>query len=100
MQAVMLDIAHHTDHFNPGHIPLAELDAFAERLLSRPEPPRHRFIDDDDRRRIIRITLGKGTSFDKRDAHRLKIVRIDNVDAGHDLFAWRWPMAFDRYHHR
>jgi hypothetical protein len=49
----------------------------ADRALSRPDSPRHRFVDDDHWRRRRRILIGEQTARDQPHADRLKIAWRD-----------------------
>ena len=60
---------------------LAEkLEAFANRILIRPEPLRHRLVDDNDGRRVRLVAFGEIAPADERHAQRLEVLRRDDAN--------------------
>ena len=50
------------------------LQPLADRILARPEPPRHLFVDHDDRRRSGgEVAVLQQSAAEQRDAHRLEV---------------------------
>src|SRR5206468_6186179 len=80
LQSVAADVLDHPDYRDPVVIPASwveSLDAPADRVLARPVSPRHGLIDDDNRRRILRIRALEESTAQKRYAERLKVIAAD-----------------------
>src|SRR6516162_8937161 len=65
---------------------LRQLEAFTECVLIWPILGGHGLVDDGHGRRNVAIILRKVSAFQKRDAHRGKIVEVHRVDDGRDGF--------------
>src|SRR5262249_25509127 len=53
---------------------VAELDPLADRIAIRPESPRHRFVDEHDRRCVARVSRQELSAAPKRNAYRSEVV--------------------------
>ena len=74
------DVSDHADDF--AHIRIfgiAEIQALADRLFTRPEASCHRLADDHDPWGLLPICRCKTATFENRNFHRAEIVRTDRA---------------------
>src|SRR4051812_43928437 len=89
-QRAVLDVLHDADHFvfvagpeTPTQRTNAAYrlnDSFADGVLSGPEFARHRFVDDDYRRRLCIVLRGEDPPRDQRNPQRVEIAFISDVE--------------------
>src|SRR5208282_6570679 len=86
---------YHADHF--GFTFLPESDVLSQRVPSRPQLPRHRFVNDHHPRRSLALFHRKIPSSRHRHAHRLEIARPHAQHIGaRALFARGFSPSFRR----
>ncbi len=82
-------IPFHISHYaNDGHIRFAAFVpyALADRVFSREEATRQRFVDDNDRWCVLSIQLSETMSRTELHLHSSKVIRTDSVFFGHWCF--------------
>src|SRR5262249_6136950 len=77
-QGVIFGVARHADDF-AIEIFAEEFETFAQRRFTRPEPPGHRLVDDDDLGRTLAVLLAEIAALQDGDAERLKEMQADVV---------------------
>ena len=78
----MPDIAHHAHDLKLFVFRAVILDVLADRIFAGENFLRGGFIDDRDERRALRVVLVEVAAAQKRDAHRLEIIRRGDADVG------------------
>src|SRR5262245_21430363 len=97
-QSHMSDAFDHADDLRPDRLTIASADSYAlaNRVLIRPVPARHRFVDDHNRRRVAAVTFRENAAFQKLNALSLEIAGTDAARAGGAMLAGgRRRLPFD-----
>src|SRR6266487_5551008 len=86
----MLHISDHADDLpEVRSVGVAEIQTLANRVLIRPEPARHGFVEDHNLRRLQTVSARETTALTDRNLHRLEIARADAVNVRHEKIARR-----------
>src|SRR5205807_10347721 len=75
-RAAHVDVGHDADDRHPWPVLAAEADAASDRIFVRPEPLRHRFVDDDGR---LRFAILEEAAALQGDFHRREVVGADDA---------------------
>src|ERR1043166_6399441 len=81
------DVPNNPDYFTPRrlldrHLWPTLLHFFANRILIGPESPRHRFIDENYRWRLLCICVGKQSALQQGNSHCFDVFRADGIERG------------------